>query len=153
MVVEHWIKEDFKKIFFFTLHFFFKFLKTFYKCILPMGFLPGEIQVAFPRESQLWQSHTTQPTAHTGRFCVFIIHRTLGWTTGSLTCAQMLMHVITQWCTDTERESARKVDSGKKSFAAPGNQACQQHGSLMLYQLSPDVTPSNWPGSKHQLTN
>ena len=60
-----------------------------------------------------------------GCFSVSIIHRTLTWTAGSLTCTQMLMHAIcTRGCADTGRESALKVDSGereKKSLAAPGN--------------------------------
>ena len=54
-----------------------------------MGFLPWEIPVAFPGESQLRQSRATQPTVHAGCFSVSIIHRTLTWTTGSLMCAQM----------------------------------------------------------------
>ena len=57
-----------------------------------MGFSPWKIRVAFPRESQLRQSRATQPAVHVGCFSVSIIHRTLTWTTGSLTCAQMLMH-------------------------------------------------------------
>ena len=69
----------------------FKKQKTFYNCIVQMGFLPWEIQVAFPRESQLQQS---QPTVHAGCLCVPIIHQTLTWTTGSLTCTQILMHAI-----------------------------------------------------------
>ena len=35
-----------------------------------MGFLPWEIRVAFPGESQLQQSHATQPVVHAG-FLVF----------------------------------------------------------------------------------
>ena len=70
------------------------FFKTFYSCIVPVGFLPWEIWVAFPGESQLRQSHATQPTVHAGCFSVSIIHRILTWTTGSLTCTQMLMHAI-----------------------------------------------------------
>ena len=58
-------------------------------CIVPMGFLPWEIRVAFPGESQLRQGRVTQLTVHAGCFSVSIIYRTLTWTTGSLTCAQM----------------------------------------------------------------
>ena len=65
-----------------------------YNCIVRMGFLLCEIQVAFPRESQLQQSHATQPAVHAGCFSVSVIHWTLTWTTGSLMCAQMLVHVI-----------------------------------------------------------
>ena len=35
-------------------------------------------------------SGATKPTVHAGCFIVSIIHRTLTWTTGSLTCVQML---------------------------------------------------------------
>ena len=59
-----------------------------------MGFLPWEILVAFPRESQLQQSHTTQPRVHAECFIVSIVHQTLTWTTGSLMYTQMLMHAI-----------------------------------------------------------
>ena len=66
-----------------------------------MGFLPREIRFAFPGESQLRQSRATQPTVHAGCFSVSITHRTLTWTTGYLTCAQMLMRA--RWCTDTRK--------------------------------------------------
>ena len=62
------------------LFFFFFFLQLY----CPNGFLPWEIQVAFPWKSQLWQSRATQPTAHAGCFSVSIIHQTLTWTTRSL---------------------------------------------------------------------
>ena len=73
---------------------YFYFYFTFYICIVPMGFLPWEIRVAFPGESQLRLSRATQPTVQAGCFSVSAIHRTLTWTTGSLTCAQMLRHAI-----------------------------------------------------------
>ena len=43
--------------------------------------------LAMPEGSQMRQSRATQPTVHAGCFSVSIIHRTLTWTTGSLTCA------------------------------------------------------------------
>ena len=93
---------------------FWKTKKTFHNCTVPMGFFLWEIQVAFPGESQLWQNCATQPTVHAGRFSVSISHQTLTWTTGSLTCALMLMHVIAQEGVQTQvREPALKVDSGK----------------------------------------
>ena len=77
---------------------------TFYNCIVPVGFLPWEIRVAFPGESQLLQSRTTQPTVHAGCCSVSIIHRTLTWITGSLTCTQILMHAIAhEGYTDTRK--------------------------------------------------
>ena len=71
-----------------------------------------------PGKSQLRQSRATQPQLHAGCFSVSIIHRTLTRTTGSLTCAQMLMHAIAhgRW-TDTIEESVLKVDSrGEKKI-------------------------------------
>ena len=70
--------------------------------IIPVGILPREIQAAFPGESQLRQSHTTQPTVQAGCCSVSIIHQTLTWTTGSLTCTQMLMYVIAQGGVQTQ---------------------------------------------------
>ena len=88
---------------------------TFYNCIVPVGFLPWEIRVASLGQSQPQQSRATQPTVHAGCFSSSIIHRTLTWTTGSLTCAQTLMHAIAHWGVRTYvRESALKVDSGIK---------------------------------------
>ena len=95
----------------------------FHNCIVPIRFIPWEIRIAFPGESQLRQSRATQPTVHAGCFRVSIIHRTLTWTTGSLTCAQMLMHAIAHGGVRTHvRESALKVDSGriKKSLPRQG---------------------------------
>ena len=40
-----------------------------------------------------------------GYVCVAIIHRTPTWTTGSLSCAQMLMHVIAHGGVRTRKES------------------------------------------------
>ena len=60
-----------------------------YNCIVPLGFFPREIRVAFPGESQMRQGRATQPTVHAGWFSVSIFHHTLTWTTGSFTCAQM----------------------------------------------------------------
>ena len=116
---------------------FFIFLYTytiFYNCIVPMRFLSWEICVAFRGERQLRQSHTTQPTVHAGCFSVSIIHRTLTWTTGSLTCAQMLMHVIAHEGVRTHvRESAQKVNSWRKIPCCPGeSNLCQQCDSPML---------------------
>ena len=74
--------------------FFLLLLFLFYNCIDPLKFIPWEIRVAFPGESLLRQSRATQSTMHAGCFGVSIIHRTLTWTTGSLTCAQILMHAI-----------------------------------------------------------
>ena len=68
------------------------------------------MRIAFPGENQLRQSHATQPTVHAGWFNVSIIHRTLTWTAGSVTCARMLMHAIAHGGVRTPSESAVKVD-------------------------------------------
>ena len=107
------------------------------------GFLPWEIRVAFPRESQLWQSCATQPTMHGGCFSVSIIHQSLAWTTGSLTCAQMLMHAIAHKGVKTSWESLHwKLTLGEKIPCRTGKlKLCQWHASPMLYQLSYIPTP------------
>ena len=105
--------------------FFFFFFFFFYNCIVLLGFLSWEIWIAFRGESQLRQSRVTQHTVHAGCFSVSIIRRTLTWTTGSLACAQMLMHAIAQGGVRTHaRESALKIVSRRKSLAAPGNRTC-----------------------------
>ena len=66
-------------------------------------------------KSQLRQSRATQPTLHAGCFSVSIIHRTLTWTAGSLTCVQMFTRAIAHGGVRTHvRESAQNVDSGRK---------------------------------------
>ena len=58
-------------------------------------------------------------------FSVSLIHRTLTWTTGSLTCTQMSMHMIAHRGVWTPEESqCWKLTLGEKLFAAPGNQTC-----------------------------
>ena len=61
-------------------------LRLLFTTIVQIGFLPWEIRVAFPEESQLRQSRAIHPAVHVGCSSVSIIHRTLTWTTGSLTC-------------------------------------------------------------------
>ena len=60
-----------------------QFTFTSYNFIVPVGFLPWKIWAAFPGESLLQQSHSTQPTVYAEYLSVSIIHRTLTWTTGS----------------------------------------------------------------------
>ena len=67
-------------------------------------------------ESQLQQSCAIQPTEHAGCLSVSINHWTLTWTTGSITCAQMLMHANAHRGVQTHvRECALKVDYGRKN--------------------------------------
>ena len=111
-------------LYFFKLLFSFSF---FYSCIAPMGFFPWEVRVAFPGESQLRQSRATKPTVHAGCFSVSIIHRTLTWTTRSLTCAQLLMHAIAHGGVRKHvKESALKVNSGRKIPCRTGESNLRQ---------------------------
>ena len=66
--------------------FWFFFFLPFYHSVVPLGFLPLEVRVTLPGENQLRQSRATQTTVHSGCFSVCLIHRTLTWTTGFLTC-------------------------------------------------------------------
>ena len=63
---------------------------------------------------------------------------------GSLTCAQMLMHAIAHGgCTDTVRESALKIDSGRKIPLRTGESNLRQwRAGPTLYQLSYIPTPN-----------
>ena len=108
--------------------------------IVPLGFLQWEFWIAFPRESQLRQSRSTQPMVHAGCFSVSIIHRTLTWTTGSLTCAQVLMHAIAHGgCPDTrKRVCTEKVDSERENKLCRTGESNlrQRRDGPMLYQLN-----------------
>ena len=90
------------------------------------------------RGSQLRQSRATQPRVQAGCFSVSIIHRTLTWTTGSLTCAPLLMHAIAHRGVRTRvRASALKVDSGRKIPCRTGESKLRQRrAGPTLYQLS-----------------
>ena len=55
-----------------------------------------------------------------GYVCVAIIDRTLIWTTGSLSFAQMLIHAIAHGGVRTPKE----LTVGRKSHEAPGNRTC-----------------------------
>ena len=107
----------------------------------PMGFSNGKFGFTFPAESQLRQSRATQTTVHAGCFSVSIIHRTLTWTTGSLTCDVNACD-RTQGCTDTVRESALKADLGRKIARRTGESNLRQRrADPTLYQLSYIPTP------------
>ena len=100
----------------------------FYNCIVPLGLLQWEIRVAFPGENRLRQSHATQPTVHAGCYSVCTIHRTLTWTTGSLTCSQRR----------TPLESLhRKLSLWEKKkipYRTGESNLSQRHGGPTLYQ-------------------
>ena len=88
-----------------------------------MGFLPREIQGAFPGESQLQQSHTTQPNVHAGCSSVSIIHQTLTRTTGPLSGLSCKCKRLHTGVYGHQKSLHWKLTFGEKSLAAPGNQA------------------------------
>ena len=111
------------------------FIYLFYDCIVPLGFLSWDIRIAFPRESRLRQSHATQPTVLSGCFSASIIHR-VDYRIFNV-CTDVNACDCTQVCRDTRRESARKVDSGRKIPCRTGESNLRQRrGGSMLYQLS-----------------
>ena len=92
--------------------------------IFPMGFLPWEIRVAFPGESQLRRSCATQSMMHAGCFYmhnlpnsnmdnrIFNVHKDVNAT-------------IAHEGVRTALESLHwKLTLGEKSLAAPGNRTC-----------------------------
>ena len=114
------------------------FLFGVYNCIVTLRVLSWEIHVAFSGESQLRQSRAIQPTVHAGCFSVSKIHPTLTWTTGSLTCAQMLKHAIAHGGVRTHvRDSAPTDDSWRKIPRRIGESKLRQwRAGPTLYQLS-----------------
>ena len=65
-------------------------LFTFFTIVLcQWDFFHRKFGLPSPGKAQLRQSRATQPKVHAGCLSVSIIHRTLIWTAGSLTCAQM----------------------------------------------------------------
>ena len=107
-----------------------------------MRSLPSEIQIVFSGESQLRQlryptygvcwvfSCFHNPPKSDMDYGIFYMR------TGVNVCN------CTRGCTDTVRESALKVDSGRKIPCHTGeSHLCWQHASPMLYQLSDIPTP------------
>ena len=83
--------------------------------MVPMRFLPREIRVAFPGESQLRQSRAIHHMVHAWVFQCFhnptncvMDYRMFNARTDVTACD------CTRGCTGTVRESAVKVDSGRK---------------------------------------
>ena len=87
-----------------------------------------------------------------GYVCVVIIHRTLTWTTGSLTCAQMSMHAIAHGGVRAPKKSVLTVNSGKKiPCRTRESKLRRRRAGPMFYQLSYISSPG-WVLSVHCLT-
>ena len=92
--------------------FFFLFF-NFLQLYCPNGISPMGNSGCFPRGKPA-AKESRYPT-HSACWVFSIIRRTLTWTTGPSTCAQMLMHAIAHGGVRTHvRECALKGDSGRK---------------------------------------
>ena len=106
--------------------------KKFRTVLSHWDFFHGKFGQLSPGQSQLRRSRATQPTVHAGCFIVSIIHRPLTWTTGSLTCTQILMHA-----TDHAGVRTQKVDSGRNIPGRTGESNLhQRRAGQMLHQLN-----------------
>ena len=110
---------------------------TFYNCIVPMGFLQKEIQVAFPRESQL-----RQPRYPTYGAC-WVFQRFYNPPNSDKDYRIFNMRTdvnawdCTRGCMDTVRESVQKADLGRKIPSRCGKlNLRQRHAGPLFYQLS-----------------
>ena len=111
-------------------------LLTFYNCIVPAGFLSWEIWVAFPGESQLQQSrYPTQGAC--GVFQCFHNPLDSDMDFGILNvCTDVNACNRTRGCVDTLRESALKVDSGRKI------PCCTGESNLCRWRAGPVLQPT-----------
>ena len=114
----------------------------FFNCIIPLEFSPWEIQVTFPRESQLQQSRPTQPTVHAvfNFKCFHNFHNPpnsdMDYRTFNM-CRSVNAYDCTCRYMDTVRESVLTADSGKQIlFHTKESNVRQRHAGLMFYQLS-----------------
>ena len=119
----------------------FLFFFTFYSCIVPMGFLPWEILVAFPGKASCDWVTLPNPQCMLGvllfpnplnsdmDYGIFNVHTDVN----ACDC--------TWGCTDTVRVSALKVDSRRKiPCHTRESNLSGWHASLMLYLLSNILT-------------
>ena len=98
----------------------------------------GRLLVGSFRGVTAHQSYWWSPVHHKEIGMFFIKQRYGCQCWGSLPCAQMLMHAIArEGCTDTVREAALKIDSGRKTPCGTGELNLHQWcAGSMLYQLS-----------------
>ena len=111
-------------------------------------FCHGKFGLLSHGESQLRKSRATQPAVHAGCFNVAIIHRTLTWTTGSLTCAQLLIRAIAHGGVQTLYQSLHwKLTLAEKSLAAPRTWAYVS-GVPVRRSTNWGKTPPTWAKQK-----
>ena len=124
----------------------------------PNGISPVGNSGCFSRESQLQQSCATQPTLHAGCFSVSIIHQTQDMDYRIFN-VHTDVHACncTQGCTDTVREPALKVDSGRKIPCHTRKPNLPEwRAGPTLYQLSYIPIPNGmqqrrWNGAQEML--
>ena len=104
------------------------------RCIVPLRFLPWEIRVTVPVESQLRQNLATQPKMHARCFTCFNIppnsdmdYRVFNVHT------DVNAYDCTRGYTDTVRESELKVDSGRKILC------CSRESNLHQWRAGPTL--------------
>ena len=105
----------------------------------------GKFGLLFPGKASCDRVTLPQPAVHAGCFSVSIIHRTLTWTTGSLKCAQMLIHTVAhvvythrkRVCTESWLWERNPLPQGKSNLS-------QRRAGPTLYQLSYIPTHSIW---------
>ena len=106
-----------------------------------MGFFPWEIRVAFPGESQLRQGRATQPYGCV--LCVLVFNLPNSDMDNRIFNVRTVVKACdcARRCTDTVRESALKVDSGRKTSCRIGDSNLRRRrAGPMLYQLSYNPT-------------
>ena len=112
-------------------------------------FSHGKFGLLFPGKASCDRVALPSLLCMLGDFSVSIIHRTLTWTTGSFTCAQMLISIRlhTGGVRTHVRESALKTDCGRKiPFRTGESNRRQRRAGPMLYQwaTSPPPPPGNF---------
>ena len=109
-------------------------LFTFYNCIVSVGFLPWEIRDAFRSKGKASCDRIALPNRRCMLecFCVSITHYRI-----FNVCTDVNVWDCTRGCTDTVKESALKVDSGRKIPCPTGESNLRhQRAGPTLYQLS-----------------
>ena len=103
-----------------------------------MGLLPWEILIAFPGECQLRQNRATQPTLHSEVFKCFQTPPTsdMDYRINNVH-TDVNASDCTRGCTDTVRESALKIDSGKKIPCRTGGSNLRQRRACPTRQEPP----------------
>ena len=116
----------------------FDFTFTFFNCIVPFWISPMGKFGSFPGGEPAAMSHATQPAVHAWSFLCFHNppNSDMDYQIFNI-CKDVNACLCTWGCMDTVKESALKVDSGRKIPCRTGGLNLHQwHASSTLYQLS-----------------